>query len=295
MSVSEIRDTNLDNVRVRKELRLNSDTHTMSGNETLVKQSPPMMFLDPAAARNLTLPAEANSDGLTFIIVNTANAAEDITVLDDAAATVCVIGQNEMGMLVCDGATWRGMVTATGLGASTQNTLQFDLGAFVDGGVAVGTPLALAIWSSAADPTPGIWIESAEAVGIRWNNHATPDEAVISFVKPMDLDTSKDVIVHILSVRSATDATDLITWDVGAFDNVVGAAMGADADFGGTSSAMTDDVNIQESTVTLAAADISSTVGQITLTVKPTDGLLATIDVTMLACWIEYSKKVLTS
>ena len=55
---------------------------------------------------------------------------------------------------------------------------------------------------------------------------------------------------------------------------------------------MTDDTNVQELTLTLAAADLSSTQGAITITVQPTDGLLATIDVTVLGVWIEYRSQL---
>ena len=357
MAVTPIENTDARNLVFKGEFRLGREVRALGGNITLAKKSSPLHYLDPAGAgRDVTLPAEADSKGLLFFLVNTADAAEDLTIKDDGASTIGIIGQNEIGILVCDGTTWKSMITGTGAGLaaaditladagtyfaaaeveaalqelgattgaaiigaadagaftsaanveaqlqeiyqhilSTQTVLQFDLGAFIDGGAAVGTPLALAVFADAADPTPGIWIESAEVAAIRWNNHATPDEAMVSFVKPMDMDTSKDVIVHILAVRSATDATDLVTFDIGAFDNIVGAAVAADADFGGASGAMTDDTNIQELTVTLAAANISSTVGQISLTVKPTDGLLATIDVSMIAMWIEYSKKILTS
>ena len=65
---------------------------------------------DPAAARNLDLPAEADNAGIFMFIANTANAAEVITIRDDAAGTVCTPTQNESALVWCDGVSWRGLV-----------------------------------------------------------------------------------------------------------------------------------------------------------------------------------------
>ena len=63
---------------------------------------------DPAAARNLDLPAEADNAGIVLFIHNEANAAEVITIRDDAAATICTPTQNESAIVWCDGVSWRG-------------------------------------------------------------------------------------------------------------------------------------------------------------------------------------------
>ena len=63
---------------------------------------------DPAAARNLDLPAEADNAGIILFIHNEANAAEVITIRDDAAATICTPTQNESAIVWCDGVSWRG-------------------------------------------------------------------------------------------------------------------------------------------------------------------------------------------
>ncbi len=67
---------------------------------------------DPAAARNLDLPAEADNAGIVLFIANTANAAEVITIRDDAAGTVCTPTQAESAIVFCDGVSWRGIVGA---------------------------------------------------------------------------------------------------------------------------------------------------------------------------------------
>jgi hypothetical protein len=65
---------------------------------------------DPAAARNLDLPAEADNAGVVLFIHNAANAAEVITIRDDAAGTVCTPTQSESAIVFCDGVSWRGLV-----------------------------------------------------------------------------------------------------------------------------------------------------------------------------------------
>jgi hypothetical protein len=88
-------------------------TETMAGNKTLTVDSPTLQFLDPTTARDVTLPAEADSDGLIFVICNTANAGEVITIKNDAAGTVCTPTQNESAIVFCDGTTWKGLVGAS--------------------------------------------------------------------------------------------------------------------------------------------------------------------------------------
>ena len=78
---------------------------TLTGTYTIDADSPNVLALDPGgAARNVDLPAEAN--GLFYIIANAADAAENITVRNDAAGTVGTVGQNEVGVVFCIGTTW---------------------------------------------------------------------------------------------------------------------------------------------------------------------------------------------
>lgn len=66
---------------------------------------------DPGgSARTLDLPAEADNAGIILFIHNAADAAEVITIRDDAAGTVCTPTQAESAVVFCDGVSWRGLV-----------------------------------------------------------------------------------------------------------------------------------------------------------------------------------------
>lgn len=95
-------------------LRSQVNSEALSGNKALTHNDTRMQFLDPGgSARDLTLPAEEESAGLEFLIFNTADAAEAITVKDDGGATVLTIAQNEGAFLACDGTAWRGFAGYT--------------------------------------------------------------------------------------------------------------------------------------------------------------------------------------
>lgn len=75
-----------------------------------------MIPLDPGGAgRNVDLPATTNLEGHEFTIINTADAAEDLTVrLTGGGATVATISQSEHAHFVCWSSTagsWRGSVS----------------------------------------------------------------------------------------------------------------------------------------------------------------------------------------
>jgi len=118
MSVQNLFDALLHNCTLGP-MRLLHTTQALTGNITLTKESPTLQILDPGAARTVTLPAEADSIGLVFIIVNTGVATEIITINDDAAATkasllgVATADDKEMAVLVCDGVQWIALVGAS--------------------------------------------------------------------------------------------------------------------------------------------------------------------------------------
>ena len=175
---------------------------------------------------------------------------------------------------------------------SAQAFLNLPLGAFTEQD---GT--ALADFADAASPTPG-WNAGDESFGIRWNNHANPDPIATSVPIPPDLDASANVIVHILAAKVGATVGDAVTWLIEAFNNADAALYDADADFGGTSSAMTGNAatkTCQEETLTLASANVAGSPCVLNLTVQPTDGTLGTDDVIILGAWLEYTRKTLTS
>ena len=95
----------------RKRMQVN--TETLSGTKTMTHDDVELHFLDPGGAgRTVTLPPEEESAGLTFVIVNTADAAEVLTIEDDGSTTICTPTQNEVATLFCDGTTWAGSVGA---------------------------------------------------------------------------------------------------------------------------------------------------------------------------------------
>ena len=175
---------------------------------------------------------------------------------------------------------------------STQAFLNLPLGAWTEQD---GT--ALADFANASSPTPG-WNAGDESFGIRWNNHANPDPIATSVPIPPDLDPSADVIVHILAAKVGATVGDAVTWLIEAFNNADAAVYDADADFGGTSSAMTGNATTktcQEETLTLAAANVAGSPCVLNLTLQPTDGTLGTDDVIVLGVWLEYTRKALTA
>ncbi len=83
-------------------------TETLTGAATLDYTYPSIIGLDPGGAgRTVTLDGSAAADpaidGLMRIIINTADAAEDLTIEDQAAGSVGTISQNEMGLFFHDG------------------------------------------------------------------------------------------------------------------------------------------------------------------------------------------------
>lgn len=85
--------------------KLQALTLTLGGAYVINANGPPALNLDPGGAgRDVTLPAV--EEGLMFLINNAADAAEDITVKNPAAATIGTISQNEAGLAVCFGGVW---------------------------------------------------------------------------------------------------------------------------------------------------------------------------------------------
>ena len=100
-----------------------------------------VLFLDPGGSgREVRLPAEAK--GLWFTIVNTADAAEALTVKEDSGTTtIGTIGQNEVGQFFCDGTTWWGNTQADVTNLAVGGTLTVTGATALNGNVDVGNAI----------------------------------------------------------------------------------------------------------------------------------------------------------
>lgn len=90
---------------------------TLAAALTLDTDTSFVAYIDPGGAtRVITLPdptAAAEKDTIR-IIVNTADAAEDLTINDPAATTRGTISQNEFAIILCDGVRhYVGVMTTT--------------------------------------------------------------------------------------------------------------------------------------------------------------------------------------
>lgn len=151
---------------------------------------------------------------------------------------------------------------------------------------------ALADFTGTSNP-PG-YSAGDESFGIRWNNDAAPDPITTSFTMPRDIDTVYPAILRIRAAKTGATGGDAVTWLVEAFNNALAALYDADADYGGTSSAMTGAATaktVQESTLVLAAADLGNAGDTVVLTIQPTDGTLGTDDVILLSVELDYVRK----
>ncbi len=90
---------------------------TLSGNRTItlaeIDQYQFFAFDPGGAGRTVTLPAEGDAKGTLIFVSNEADAAEVLTLQNDAAATIVTPTQNEAAILWCDGTNWYGLVGAT--------------------------------------------------------------------------------------------------------------------------------------------------------------------------------------
>ena len=87
-----------------------ANIETLSGGKTLTINDARYQTYDPGGAgRTIVLPAEAL--GLEVLISNGADASEDLTVNNDAGATIVTISQNEDCLLYCDTTNWNAVLS----------------------------------------------------------------------------------------------------------------------------------------------------------------------------------------
>lgn len=176
---------------------------------------------------------------------------------------------------------------------STQGMVSLPPAAFI---LLTGAPLA--IFANGASAVPGSAIVDSKARAIRWNNNATLDGVLASFAVPPDLDITANATLTIYASKTGATSGDAVTFDVGAYNQVVGALHDADTNYGGTTSAMTGAATAkteQAVTLTLTAANLAASPASVTLTIKPTDGTLGTDDLVFLGARLTYTKKLLAS
>lgn len=113
MSRVTLEDNELFDPRLMKGVKGGVHIETLAGAKTIDRDMAFMAFIDPGGAtRVVTLPAAER--GLAWLIVNTADAIEDLTINNPAAATRGTISQNECAWVFSDGTAWYvGVMTTT--------------------------------------------------------------------------------------------------------------------------------------------------------------------------------------
>ncbi len=84
-------------------------TETLAANVTLDETYPGITLFDPGgSARDVTLEAEETSPGKIRLICNTADAAEALSVKNDAGTEIDSVPQNGAGLFICNegGTAW---------------------------------------------------------------------------------------------------------------------------------------------------------------------------------------------
>lgn len=207
---------------------------TLSAALTLVTTDKFVQHIDPGgAARNVTLPAIASSNGLSYLIINAADAAEALTIRNPTPTTIGVIGQNQAGLVSCDGTTWRfvlflGGTTALSASVANLNTLA--------GTVPQGLPLneakkfdawkddladAAAAGSLGLADTPGSVLKNTAS-----NNNTQDDACVFLYTLPPSYVAGSTVTVRIRAKKDTTAGTVSDTVDLQA--KLVGDTLGSD-------------------------------------------------------------------
>lgn len=174
---------------------------------------------------------------------------------------------------------------------TTKGIIPIPMPTITDAGV------ALAAFADASDPLPGFCV-TAKGLGIRWNDDANPTAVGTKVMIPPDMDVTANATLNILAAKVGATVGDATKFTVTAFNNAVAALYDADDDFGGDTDAMVGNAatkTVQHVTLTLALANLAAYPAALELTFQPKDGTLGTDDVIMLVCWIEYTRKCLTS
>lgn len=79
---------------------------TLSGNLVIDGSHANTLKIDPAGARDVTLPSVSVFSGVRYELINAADGAEAMTVKNAGADTIGTISQNEKAEFYSDGTTW---------------------------------------------------------------------------------------------------------------------------------------------------------------------------------------------
>ena len=85
-------------------LPLNMSNETLAGNLVIDKTYGNIVRLDPAGARNVTLPALY--DGAFYLLINAADNDESIAVKKPDGTALGDVGQNQTALICCFGGQW---------------------------------------------------------------------------------------------------------------------------------------------------------------------------------------------
>ena len=215
-----------------------------------------------------------------------------------AASLAATTGAAAVG--IADAGTFTAETTVEGALQEIYQDLKSGLGVIElrpsDFYLLTGAPLA--VFADGDSAVPGSALVDSKAFGVRWNNHGTPNAIATSFQIPPDADITANMVLHLRASKTGATVGDAVTFAVEAYNQVAAALHDADANFGGTSGAMTGNSTaktIQNVTLTLALANLAAYPASVTLSIKPTAGTLGTDDLVFHGARIVYQKKLLTS
>lgn len=112
MGVNPIVGTHIINSMFRLGFKMDFHTEKLGATKVLTVDHPPVIILDPdGATRDVTLPAEADSIGLMFFILNGGDGSQILVIKDDGGTTIITLDFPDHGWVHCDGVKWRGIVS----------------------------------------------------------------------------------------------------------------------------------------------------------------------------------------
>lgn len=109
MTVATLINTEVFDSIFRRGFKLDNYSFNAGAAQAVIgKDYPPVIICDPGGgAIDLLMPAEADAKNKLWVIINTADAVEAITVKEDSDTTTIIsVGQNEAAIVYCDGTSW---------------------------------------------------------------------------------------------------------------------------------------------------------------------------------------------